>query len=120
MFWPALSSRAFYLDDKEYLLENALVQRPGWESARRFFSEVLEPSTVAGYYQPLAMVSLMLDAAAAGPAAGQTESQWLRPFRRTSLLLHVLNAASLVLLLAMLLRTIWPAAAAGLLWGLHR
>ena len=119
VFWPALSSRAFYLDDKEYLLENALVQRPGWESARRFFSEVLEPSTVAGYYQPLAMVSLMLDAAAAGPAAGQTESEWLRPFRRTSLLLHALNAASLVLLLAMLLRTIWPAAAAGLLWGLH-
>jgi len=119
VFWPALSSRAFYLDDKEYLLENALVQRPGWESARRFFSEVLEPSTVAGYYQPLAMVSLMLDAATAGPAAGQTESEWLRPFRRTSLLLHVLNAASLALLLAMLLRAIWPAAAAGLLWGLH-
>jgi tetratricopeptide (TPR) repeat protein len=120
VYWPVLSSTALYLDDKEYVLENALVQRPGWESARRFFGEVLAPSTVRGYYQPLTMVSLMLDAAGhVGPASGRSESEWLRPFHRTSLALHVLNAASLVLLLAMLLQRVWPAAAAGLLWGLH-
>jgi Tfp pilus assembly protein PilF len=119
VYWPVLSRTALYLDDKEYVLENELVQRPGWESARRFFGEVLAPSTVRGYYQPLTMVSLMLDAGGhVAPASGRWDGS-LRPFHRTSLILHVLNAASLVLLLAVLLERVWPAAAAGLLWGIH-
>jgi len=42
--WPALSARAFMFDDDQYLVENRLVQNPGWNSAKRFLTEVLEPS----------------------------------------------------------------------------
>ncbi len=101
------------MDDKEYLLENRLVQHPSWDSVGRFFSEVLEPSTVRGYYQPLSMVSLMLDYAMGGRADN------LRPFHRTSLLLHALNGASLVIFLYLLFGRIGPAALAAALYGLH-
>ena len=77
--WPALSARALSFDDTQYLTENLLVQNPGWTSARRFLTEVFEPSTVRGYYQPLAMISLMLDHAMGG------RSDYLKPFHRTSL-----------------------------------
>src|SRR5215510_4712537 len=59
--WPALSARALSFDDQDYLVENQLVRNPGMTSACRFLSEVLEPSTIGGYYQPLAMISLMID-----------------------------------------------------------
>lgn len=59
--WPVLSSEALTFDDSQYLLENVLVQNPGLGSAGRFLSEILAPSTVTGYYQPLAMISLMVD-----------------------------------------------------------
>jgi len=91
--WPALSSGAFSFDDGEYLSGNRLVQNPGWESAWRFFREVREPSTVHGYYQPLNMISIMLDYAMGG------RDDNLRPFHRTSLLLHVANAGLWVVLL---------------------
>src|SRR5262245_47558924 len=66
VFWPALRSTALWFDDDQYLTENKLVQNPSWAAARTFFAEVRKPSTVRGYYQPLAMVSLMLDSALGG------------------------------------------------------
>src|SRR5689334_9575503 len=51
--WPALNARALCFDDEEYLVRNRLVRHPGWSSAQEFLTEVLEPSTVHGYYQPL-------------------------------------------------------------------
>src|SRR5688572_11128632 len=80
--WPALGAGAHGLDDDWYLTENPLVQRPSVASAMRFLTEVRNPSTIPGYYHPLAMISLMLDYASAGRADD------LRPFHRTSLLLH--------------------------------
>lgn len=59
--WPALSAKTFSFDDDQYLVRNVLVQNPSWASAKKFLTEVLEPSTVRGYYQPLTMISLMLD-----------------------------------------------------------
>lgn len=112
-YWPVLSSEALYIDDAQYLTRNHLVQKPGWTSTERFFTEVLHPSTVRGYYQPLAMVSLMLDYG----IAGSTEN--LRPFRRTSLILHCVNTALVILLLYLLFDQIWIAAAVGLLFGVH-
>ncbi len=111
--WPAMSSKALSFDDHQYFADNVLVQNPGWASAKRFLTEVLEPSTVAGYYQPLAMISLMLDY-----AAGGSENN-LQPFHRTSLALHTANTALIIVLLYMLFGNIWAAAAAGLLFGVH-
>ncbi len=111
--WPALSAQANFFDDIEYLNENLLVQNPSWTSARRFLTEILEPSTVGGYYQPLAMISLMADYALGGRPDN------LRPFHRTSLALHTANTALIIVLLYLLFGHVWAAAAAGLLFGLH-
>jgi tetratricopeptide (TPR) repeat protein len=111
--WPALSAKALCFDDDVYFTGNSLVRNPSWESAKLFLTEVLEPSTVKGYYQPLTMISLMLDYA----IGGQTDS--LVPFHRTSLLLHVANTALIIILLYQLFGNVWIAAAVGLLFGVH-
>jgi Flp pilus assembly protein TadD len=111
--WPVLSAQALSLDDNQYLTGNPLVQSPSWASARRFLTEVMEPSTVRGYYQPLAMISLMLDYAAGG------RPEDLAAFHRTSLALHVLNTGLVVTLLYLLLGRAWVAGLAGLLFGVH-
>lgn len=111
--WPALSARAFCSDDLEYLVDNQLVKNPSWNSAGRFLSEVLMPSTVGGYYQPLAMISLMLDYAAGGREADS------RAFHRTSLALHVANTALIVVLMYLLFGNPLIAAVVGLVFGLH-
>ena len=66
--WPALSAEAQCFDDGQYLTDNPLIQNPSWNSAWRFLTEVFEPSTVGGYYEPLDMISLMLDYAMTGRA----------------------------------------------------
>lgn len=111
--WPALSTRALSLDDNQYLTGNRLVQNPGFSSAARFFSEVLKPSTVKGYYQPLTMISHMLDFA----IAGGTDDLYV--FHRTSLFLHVANTILIIVILYLLFGNVWPAAIAGLLFGVH-
>lgn len=65
-YWPSLTSRYVLLDDTQYVVDNPLVRNPSWEGVRRFFTEVRQPSTVAGYYQPLTMLSLMADTLLAG------------------------------------------------------
>jgi tetratricopeptide (TPR) repeat protein len=111
--WPGLSARALMLDDDQYLVENRLVQNPSWSSTKRFFAEVSKPSTVRGYYQPLAMVSLMLDCAMGGGVDN------LRPFHRTSLALHIANSLLVIVFLYLLFGRAVPAAMAGLLYGVH-
>jgi len=111
--WPALSAKTLSFDDAQYLTQNVLVQNPGWISAKRFLAEILEPSTVAGYYQPLAMISLMLDY-----ALGGSENN-LMPFHRTSLILHITNTALIIVLLYLLFGQPWIAAGVGLLFGVH-
>lgn len=111
--WPGLSARAILKDDVQYVTKNPLVQNPSWASAGRFFSEVLEPSTVRGYYQPLTMISLMLDYALGG------RPDDLRAFHYTSLGLHVFNTALVIVLLYLLFGQPVPAALAGLLFGVH-
>ena len=111
--WPALSAQALSFDDDEYLVNNTLVKSPSCFSAWKFLSQVLEPSTVRGYYQPLAMISLMFDYS----LGGRVEN--LLPFHRTSLALHAANTALIIVLLYLLFGEVWIAAAAGLLFGLH-
>jgi Flp pilus assembly protein TadD len=111
--WPVLESQAQSLDDPMFVTFNPLVTNPGWGSVGRFFGEVLRPSSVAGYYLPLSMTSLMLDYAAGG------RPEDLRVFHRTNLVLHVLNTLLLVLILQRLFGALVPAVMASLLFGLH-
>src|SRR5438093_1091506 len=83
--WPVLSAEASSFDDERYLFRNPMLMKPSWASAGRCLSEVLASSTVEGYYEPLTLISLMLDVKLGGRADD------LRPFHRTSLALHVLN-----------------------------
>lgn len=111
--WSALSAKALSFDDSQYMTQNPLVQNPSWASAKRFLTEILKPSTVDGYYQPLAMISLMFDYALGG------RENNLMPFHRTSLILHIANTALVIILLYLLFGSAWAATAAGLLFGVH-
>jgi len=111
--WPALATEALSYDDQQYMTENMLVRDPCWGSAWRFLSEVFAPSTVEGYYQPLNMISLMLDYAMGGRPDN------LRPFHFTSLLLHAANTLLIFWLLYMFFGRVWPAALVSLLFGVH-
>ena len=111
--WPVLSAQALFVDDQQYVSINQLVRNPSWNSTARFFGEVLKPSTVQGYYQPLAMTSLMLDW-----ASGATLEN-LTPFHRTNLTLHVINALLIIVFLHAVFGNPWIAALVGLLWGVH-
>ena len=113
VYLPVLSAQARALDDAQYLEDNPLITRPSVANAGRFFAEVLEPSTVEGYYQPLSMVSLMLDSALAGSVSD------LRPFHRTALGLHLLNTVLVIVLLYLLFDQPLIAAVVGLLFGVH-
>ncbi|MHC4442103.1 MAG: tetratricopeptide repeat protein [Planctomycetota bacterium] len=111
--WPALSAEAVCFDDDQYLTDNHLVQNPGWPSAKQFLREIRKPSTVAGYYQPLNMISLMLDYGSGG------RIDYLRPFHRTSLILHLCNTVLIIVLLYIIFHQPWVAAIVGLLFGVH-
>jgi len=110
---PVLDAQAHCFDENEFLTSNELVSNPSWHSVSRFVGEVLEPSTVAGYYAPVTMVSLMLDVAMGG------RPDDLTAFHRTNLLLHAANAVAIVLLLGALLRSPEAAALAGALFVAH-
>ncbi len=110
---PVLSARAVSIDDGPYLLDNRMVNDPGWSTAVRFLGEVAEPSSMAGYYQPLTMISLMLDVGMGGGP------QNLEPFRVTSLILHLASTGFVVLLIYQLFGSAPAAAMVGLLFGLH-
>ena len=112
-YWPVLSTKALMLDDDQYLVNNYLVRNPGLANAKRFFTEVLQPSTVRGYYHPLAMVSLMADVAL---GAGTNN---LKPFHITSLSLHLLNTLLVVWLFYLLFGQFWLAVIVGLFFGVH-
>ena len=111
--FPALAARAVSFDDDEYLTRNPLVRSPSWDSAGRFLCEVLQPSTVPGYYQPLTMISLMFDYAVA------QRPDNLRPFHETSLVLHAANTVLVIVLVYMLFGQSYVAAMVGLLFGVH-
>lgn len=111
--WPVLSARALYLDDDQYLTENRQVQNPTWGAARQFLAELSHPSTVEGYYQPLAMISLMLDSSMGGGPEN------LRPYHRTSLILHGANVVLVMALIYLLFGNAVVAAVGGLLFGIH-
>lgn len=109
----ALHAKADSADDYQYVFSNILVRNPSITSAKTFFKEVLNPSTVEGYYQPLAMVSLMVDCTFGG---GKNN---LGVFHITSLIIHILNSFLVLLLFYLLFKKIWLAFIGGVLFGIH-
>jgi tetratricopeptide (TPR) repeat protein len=95
-YLPSLSSEFVRLDDYQYVIDNPLVRSPTWEGVRRFFVEILNPSTVAGYYQPLTMLSLCGDAILSGADADRVEPF---VFHLTNAALHAITAVLVMFLL---------------------
>lgn len=110
--WPVLNAQAISFDDQLYLTENDLIPNPSRTAVVRVFTEILNP-TVAGYYEPLSMLSMMWDST----RGGCTEN--LRPFHATSLALHMANAVLTAGLIQLLFGNIWVAGAVGLIFGVH-
>lgn len=92
-YGPTLSSDFIRFDDPQYVTDNALVRSPSVSSVIRFFAEVKKPSTVAGYYQPLTMVSLMTDSWLSGGSINP------RVFHLHNILLHGATCVLVFLLL---------------------
>jgi protein O-mannosyl-transferase len=113
VYRPVLGASAIWVDDQQYVTDNPLVLNPSWGAVKQFLSEVQHPSTVMGYYQPLTMISLMLDSATGGGP------DRLRPFHRTSLALHIINTTLVIVLLILLFEEPYTAAMVGLLFGVH-
>jgi len=112
--WPVLSAKALLFDDDLFVSEDSpLVQNPGWALAKRALTEVLKPSLIVGYYQPLPVISIMADCAMGGSSSN------LSPFRRTSLAIHIFNTALVIILLYFLFGQPIPAAIVGLIFGVH-
>lgn len=116
--WTALSAQAISFDDDQYLIKNELVQHPGWASIDRFVTEVFKPSTVNGYYQPLSMISLMLDCAMGGKTNDLPTFNFT-VFHATSLILHILNTILIMTILFLLFDNIWIAMVISLFFGIH-
>jgi len=113
-YWPLLSAKALLFDDDLFVSQDSpLIQNPGWSLAGRVLTEVFSPSVMVGYYQPLPVISIMADCAMGGSSSN------LSPFRRTSLTIHILNTALVIVLFYFLFGQPIPAALAGLLFGVH-
>jgi Tfp pilus assembly protein PilF len=116
VYLPTFQADFVRLDDFQYVVDNARVREPSWSGVVAFFSEVRRPTTVDGYYQPLTMLSLMLDAFISGVDATR-----LSPgiFHFTNIALHAATCALLYLLLRLIRINPWPAMLATLLYALH-
>lgn len=102
-----------FLDDDEYFYYNRLVTNPSISSLGTIFSEVLAPSTIKGYYQPLTMTSLMFDYWLGARAHNTTI------IRIHSLLIHLFCTALLMYLLFLLSSNFKCSLLAGLFWSIH-
>jgi len=94
IYLPSVGHGFINLDDPQYVTDNPFVLNPTAEHLRRVWREIGHPTTVAGYYQPATMTSLMLDsriASALGRSAPQGPPH-AATFHATAILLHALNA----------------------------
>jgi len=120
LYRPSLDSGFIAIDDPQYVSDNPYILWPTWDKFVGFFTEWEKPATVAGYYQPLTLASLMVDRLIERGLAGD----WPMPprpfvYHLTNIVIHGLNAGLVCLLAWGLTRNRVAAAVCGLLFGLH-
>lgn len=120
VYLPTFSAEFLILDDTQYVTANPYVLFPSWKNLVACFGEVLRPTTVLGYYQPLTMASLMLDRVVEGAlSGGYTRHAEPFIFHFANILLHGCNAALVFLLVLGLTRRSGTALFCGLLFAVH-
>lgn len=120
LYRPTLDSGFIAIDDPQYVSDNPYILWPTWEKFVGFFTEWEKPATVAGYYQPLTLASLMVDRLIERGLAGD----WPMPprpfvYHLTNIVIHGVNSGLVCLLAWGLTRNRLAAAVCGLLFGLH-
>ncbi|HKQ47327.1 MAG TPA: tetratricopeptide repeat protein [Phycisphaerae bacterium] len=112
--WPSRHGEFLYGDDRYFVVEHVFINHPSWRNAWNLVTMVH-----SDLYQPIPMLSLMLDYALAGPdVAGRFPvSTWT--FHVTNIALHTLNAAMAFLIVLRLARCRRVALVAGLLFACH-
>lgn len=113
---PTMSSEFVRLDDYQYVIDNPLVRSPSWSGVFQFFAEVRHPSTVAGYYQPLTMTTLCLDAKLSG-----VDADHVGPFvfHLTNIMLHAVTTVLVLLLIRVATGNLLFSALAAVLFAVH-
>ena len=115
-YLPSLSSEFVRLDDYQYVIDNERVRSPSWSGIGWFFAEVQNPSTVAGYYQPLTMASLCLDVLLSGADATEIDPFI---FHLTNALLHAITAVLVFAFLRSATGNVIYSALAAALFAVH-
>lgn len=116
LYVPSFGCKFLNLDDFQYIVDNPYVLRPSWEHARAFFVEWSNPTTVGGYYQPLTMLSLMLDRMIDGVNKSIPDP---KVFHATNVALHAANCILLFIWLLRLTRSLPAAAVGAVLFAVH-
>ena len=106
-FWPATSHPFIAIDDGPYVAANPVVREGITAAGIRWALTSFE----AANWHPLTWVSHMLDVSLFGVDAHR--------HHLTSILLHAMNTALLLLVLWRLTGAIWPSAVVAALFGLH-
>lgn len=119
MYWPSLWASFHPVDDWQYVTANPYVSRPSVASVKAVFTEVLNPTTVRGYYQPLAMLSLIMDRAIQLSFSPEDASTSPLLFHFTNILLHALNSLLVYFLILQLTSRHLGALLAALLFAIH-
>jgi len=120
VYLPTFSAEFLILDDTQYVTANPYVLYPSWKKLVACFGEVLRPTTVLGYYQPLTLASLMFDRVVEGALSGgytQTAEPFI--FHFTNIFLHGCNATLVFFLVLGLTRRSGTALFCGLLFAVH-
>lgn len=119
-YLPSFRAEFLVIDDPQYVTGNPYVLYPSWKKVGWFFSEIFEPSTVLGYYQPLTMVSLMLDRVIEGMLTGGYAAD-VDPFifHLDNVFLHGVNAALIFALCLLLTGSRGIAVFCGLVFAVH-
>jgi len=107
VYWDTLRFDFVTYDDPIYVVENPNVAEGISQAGLRYALR----STPVGNWQPLTLLSYMVDYELYGLRAGG--------YHATNLLFHVLNTLLLFLVLRWMTRAEWPSAFAAALFGLH-
>lgn len=116
LYVPSLSHAFINFDDYQYTIDNPYILVPSLRHLADFFTEVLQPTTVGGYYQPLTMASLMLDRVIDGVGKEMPEPF---VFHLTNALLHALNGVLLFAWVRRLTGSLFGAALCAALFIAH-
>ncbi len=107
VYWPARTFDWINLDDPQYVFGNETVLTGlSWHTFKWAFT-----STTGGLWQPMTMLSLLLDVRLHGPNAG--------PMHLENVLLHACSSVGWYILLRGITGRKWPAFFTAAIFGLH-